>query len=90
MGCNCKSKINKKYTDGKDNGMEERTTAGVIFHKIINIFLYLLVTVFAFALIPFALIFVLYNGFRGKGAKIKMPFADKLKNMNNDGRTQDI
>ena len=38
MGCNCKSKINKKYTDGKDDGRENRTATGVFFHKILNVF----------------------------------------------------
>lgn len=79
MGCNCKSKINRRYTDGKDDGRERRSRSGVVFHKTINIFLYLLVMVFAVALIPFALPFVLYKGFRGEKASLKTPFMDKIK-----------
>ena len=81
MGCNCKKKINRKYTDGRDNGMEKRSAVGVFFYKIMNIFLYLLVTVFALALTPFAVCFVIYKGFFGKKAIIKLPFADKFKNI---------
>lgn len=84
MGCNCKSKINKKYTDGKDNGRENRSAVGVFFYKILNVLFYLLVVVFSFALLPFAIIFVITRGFKGEKAEIKVPFIDKIKKMKKD------
>lgn len=82
MGCNCKSKINKKYTDGKDDGRENRTETGVFFHKILNVFFYLLVTVFAIVLVPFALIFVMYKAFKGEAPQLTIPFIDKILEKN--------
>ena len=84
MGCNCKSKINKKYTDGKDDGRENRSAVGVFFYKILNVFFYLLVVVFSFALLPVAIIFVITKGFKGEKAEIKTPFIDKIKKMKKD------
>lgn len=85
MGCNCKSKVNKKYTDGKDNGRENRSKSGVLFYKILNILFYLLVVVFAILLVPLAIVFVVGKKFSGKEAKINLPFADKIKNIRKDG-----
>lgn len=90
MACNCKSKVNKKYTGGKDNGREKRSAAGVFFHKILNVLLYLLVALFAIGLTPFALVFIFMKKALGKEAELKTPFIDKIKKINKNGRTQGV
>ena len=87
MGCNCKKKVNKKYSDG-DNGAVERGSVGMFLNITLNVFLNIMVFVLAVVATPFAEIFLIINNIRGKDTLFTLPIVKFGKQTDNGGKQE--
>jgi len=85
MGCNCKKKVNKKYSDG-DDGRVERGWFGKAAYITANVFLSIVGFAISIVATPFFAFYILLTSASGKGPTIYIPFLKKKNKVDSDGQ----